>query len=170
MSFPEALSLPCSTGKLILTLHPAHSSPVLVYQYWTDAYCNSIWGASTYMRVGTYSGTCLCLKGEESQFLCPSASKGSDQAYCLQTKQTTLGDTSDPDPSPELARCDICSRTAGSPGTRSVPLVASGTSRRSERTLICQPLAQLPGFVTARQGHLEWRLRLGKVALPVDGR
>lgn len=89
----------------------------------TQSHCDQVHGAASGFRLAVvandFGPQCTCAKlGEANAIICPRGTLGTtEQAYCLRTIQ---GDYLQPVRGGQ-AKCDVCSRTAGSPGTRSVP-------------------------------------------------
>lgn len=98
----------------------------LYYEYTTQALCDTRHGASagyvpaTYRLENNYKDLyCDCAPSDGSldrYYLCAPAVGAGKQAYCLGSTQVTKYGSA----SPAKADCDVCSRVAGSPGTRSV--------------------------------------------------
>ncbi|ORY84721.1 hypothetical protein BCR35DRAFT_340028 [Leucosporidium creatinivorum] len=126
---PTLLLLALLTPLTSAGLSPENVLPgkVLSFQYLTQAHCDLEYGASNGFRVAVLGDSssssrfCGCVKEAESAAaVCPYGNgPASLQAYCLQTIQGTLG--GQPDSLPTKASCDLCLRSAGSPGVRSVP-------------------------------------------------
>lgn len=98
----------------------------LSYSYTTQANCDQRFGVSagyvpaTYRVENDYKDLyCGCAPSDGSMdgyYPCAAAVGAGKQAYCLSSVQITKYGQA----SPAQANCDVCSRVAGSPGTRSV--------------------------------------------------
>lgn len=94
--------------------------------------CTNRYGVTRQSRVALVRTTaghvyCECVlnntplsyeEGDVVQSNCSYAAENDRQAYCLTSYQESIDGSN---PTPIKSTCDTCSRTAGTPGARSVP-------------------------------------------------